>query len=221
MGKPTVVVLMAGSAIDLTGAQDRADGVLLAWYPGAGGGQAVADLLFGKVSPSGKLPVTFYRNTALAEIPAFTDYSMTQRTYRYYTGSPLYPFGYGLTYGNVVVTDVEAGKDEVKVTAQNRGNFATEDVIQVYVKDNVSADAPTNPILCGFQRIGLNAGEAKQVVIPLDKAGFTVVNQAGHRIAGSGSWTLYVHTGQPDAKTEELTGKKAYSVLLCDAGGKV
>lgn len=221
VGKPTVVVLMAGSAIDLTEAQDRADGVLLAWYPGAGGGQAVADLLFGKVSPSGKLPVTFYRNTALTEIPAFTDYSMTQRTYRYYTGSPLYPFGYGLTYGNVVVTDVEAGKDEVKVTAQNRGNFATEDVIQVYVKDNVSADAPTNPILCGFQRIGLNAGEAKQVVIPLDKAGFTVVNQAGHRIAGSGSWTLYVHTGQPDAKTEELTGKKAYSVLLCDAGGKV
>ena len=93
VGKPTIVVLMAGSAIDLSEAEERADAILLSWYPGAGGGRAVADLLFGKVSPSGKLPVTFYRNEALREMPEFTDYSMRNRTYRYYAGQPLYPFG--------------------------------------------------------------------------------------------------------------------------------
>ena len=93
LGKPTAVVLMVGSAIDLSQAQERAGAILLSWYPGAGGGKAVAELLFGRASPSGKLPVTFYRNEALDEMPAFTDYSMLARSYRYYTGAPLYPFG--------------------------------------------------------------------------------------------------------------------------------
>ena len=90
VGKPTVVLLMAGSAIDLSAAQEKANAILLTWYPGAGGGKAVADLLFGKASPSGKLPVTFYYNKALEEMPDFTDYSMKNRTYRYYSGTPLY-----------------------------------------------------------------------------------------------------------------------------------
>ena len=135
VGKPTIVILMAGSAIDLSEAEERADAVLLSWYPGAGGGRAVADLLFGKVSPSGKLPVTFYRNEALQEMPEFTDYSMRNRTYRYYTGQPLYPFGYGLTYGDVVVTGVTADQHTASVTVENRGSRATEEVIQLYIKD--------------------------------------------------------------------------------------
>lgn len=213
VGKPTVVVLMAGSSIDLSVAQEKAEAILLTWYPGAGGGKAVADLLFGKSSPSGKLPLTFYYNEALDEMPDFTDYSMRNRTYRYYTGKPLYPFGYGLTYGDVTVTGLSADKEKATVTLENRGS-ATEEVVQLYIRDNASQDAPTNPILCGFLRVSLAAGESKTVSLPIDPAAFTVVNDEGNRIPGSGSWTLYAGLGQPDARTEELTGKKALSIQL-------
>ena len=213
VGKPTVVLLMAGSAIDVSEAQEKANAVLLTWYPGARGGKAVADLLFGKASPSGKLPVTFYRNEALEEMPDFTDYSMRNRTYRYYTGMPLYPFGYGLTYGDVHVTDLSATRECAYVTVENRGR-ATEDVVQLYIRDNGSPDAPTNPILCGFLRVALEAGETKMVMIPVDPKALTVVTETGDRVPGSGSWTVYASLGQPDARTEELTGKKAVSVEL-------
>jgi len=213
VGKPTVVLLMAGSAIDISEAQEKAGAILLTWYPGAGGGKAVADILFGKVSPSGKLPVTFYYNEALSEMPDFTDYSMKNRTYRYYTGKPLYPFGYGLTYGDVEVTDLQADRNGAYVTVENRGR-ATDEVVQLYIKDEASADAPVNPILCGFLRIHLEEGEAKQWMIPIDPSALTVVNGEGQRIGGSGSWTLYAGLGQPDCRTEELTGRKALSVKL-------
>ena len=211
--KPTVVLLMAGSSIDLRDAQEKANAVLLTWYPGAGGGKAVADILFGKASPSGKLPVTFYHNEALSEMPDFTDYSMKDRTYRYYTGTPLYPFGYGLTYGDVVVSDLQTDGDCAYVTVENRGR-ATEEVVQLYLKDEASPFAPENPVLCGFLRVALETDEAKQLMIPIDPTALTVVNEEGQRIPGSGSWTLYAGLGQPDSRTEELTGKKAISVKL-------
>ena len=213
VGKPTVVILMAGSSIDISEAQDKADAILLTWYPGAGGGKAVADLLFGRESPSGKLPVTFYRNTALEEMPDFTDYSMKNRTYRYYTGQPLYPFGYGLTYGDVQLTSLSADKNSASVTLENRGR-ATEEVVQLYIRDNASSDAPTNPILCGFQRVKLEAGETLEISVPIDPAAYTVVNEAGQRVPGSGKWTLYAGFGQPDKRTEALTGKKSLQVEL-------
>ena len=213
VGKPTVVILMSGSAIDLSVAQEKAAAILLTWYPGAGGGKAVADILFGKTSPSGKLPVTFYYNEALEEMPDFTDYSLKNRTYRYYTGKPLYPFGYGLTYGDMVITELTADRENAYVTVENRG-AATEEVIQLYIKDEKSAFAPENPVLCGFQRAALEAGECKQIYIPIDPYGLTVVNQKGQRIPGSGSWKLYAGFGQPDARTEELTGKQAACVDL-------
>ena len=214
VGKPTVVILMAGSAIDISEAQEKAGAVLLTWYPGAGGGRAVADLLFGKASPSGKLPVTFYRNEALSEMPNFTDYSMNNRTYRYYTGTPLYPFGYGLTYGDVAVTCVEATRESAAVTVENRGSRATEDVVQLYIRDNGSVYAPVNPVLCGFCRVSLAPGETRTVDIGIDPAALTVVNAKGERIPGSGSWTLFAGTGQPDSRTAELTGKKSVASEL-------
>lgn len=213
IGKPTVVLLMAGSAIDLSEAQEKANAILLTWYPGAGGGKAVADLLFGKASPSGKLPVTFYRNEALAEMPDFTDYSMKNRTYRYYTGKPLYPFGYGLTYGDVAVTCLSADRECAYVTVENRGR-ATEEVVQLYIQDEGSPDAPKNPILCGFLRVALETGESRQLCISIDPLAFTVVNEAGQRIPGSGKWKLYAGLGQPDHRTEKLTGKKAVCIEL-------
>ena len=214
VGKPTAVVLLAGSAIDLSAAQDAVGAVLLAWYPGAGGGKAVAELLFGKASPSGKLPVTFYRSEALAELPDFTDYSMRGRTYRYYGGEPLYPFGYGLSYGDCSVTALTADRQRAAVVVRNDGARGTEEVVELYLRDEKSPFAPPNPILCGFQRIFLAAGEEKSVSVELDPAAFTVVNDAGERFPGSGRWTLYAGLGGPDARTEELTGKKALSVPI-------
>ena len=212
-GKPVILCLMAGSAIDVSEIADRAAAVVQLWYPGARGGKAAADILFGKRSPSGKLPVTFYYNSALEEMPAFTDYSMKNRTYRYYTGKPLYPFGYGLTYGDTSVVSLTADKNAAAVTVRNDG-MDTEDVLQLYLKDMASPDAPENPILCGFRRVALVQGEEKEIIIPLNPDAFRVCNAEGQWISGSGKWTLYAAFGQPDARTEELTGKKAVSCTI-------
>ena len=214
VGKPTVVILLAGSAIDLSKAQEKADAILLGWYPGAGGGRAIAKLLFGEVSPSGKLPVTFYRNEALSEMPDFTDYTMSGRTYRYYRGEPLYPFGYGLSYGSCEVTGVSADWTNARVRIANFGTRDTEEVLELYLKDEESCFAPPNPVLCGFQRVSLAAGEEKTVSVSIDEKSFTVVTDTGERIPGSGVWTLYAGFGGPDARTEALTGRKACAVPI-------
>ena len=212
VGKPTVVLLMAGSSVDVSTAQEKADAILLTWYPGARGGKAVAELLFGDVSPSGKLPVTFYHNEALAEMPEFTDYSMKDRTYRYYTGTPLYPFGYGLSYADMQLSELSADRDCACVTITNHSDISADEVIELYIKDNLSPDAPVNPVLCGFARVHLDPGREKLLTIPIQPRAFTVVTETGERIPGSGSWTLYAGFGQPDARTEELTGQKCLSV---------
>ena len=212
-GKPVILCLMAGSAIDVSEIADRAAAVVQLWYPGARGGKAAADVLFGKRSPSGKLPVTFYYNTALEEMPAFTDYSMKNRTYRYYTGKPLYPFGYGLTYGDTKVVSVCNHGDTVKVVVRNDGR-ETEDVLQVYVKDMASEDAPVNPVLQAFQRVHLNQGEEREITLKLPARAFQVCSQEGQWVPGSGKWTVYASFGQPDARTQELTGKKAASCIV-------
>ncbi len=212
-GKPVILCLMAGSAIDVSEIADRAAAVVQLWYPGARGGKAAADVLFGKRSPSGKLPVTFYYNTALEEMPAFTDYSMKNRTYRYYTGKPLYPFGYGLTYGDTKAVSVCNHGDTVKVLVRNDGR-ETEDVLQVYVKDMASEDAPVNPVLQAFQRVHLNQGEEREITLKLPARAFQVCSQEGQWVPGSGKWTVYASFGQPDARTQELTGKKAASCIV-------
>ena len=214
VGKPTVLLLMAGSSVDISAAQEKADAILLTWYPGARGGKAVADLLFGDASPSGKLPVTFYRNEALDEMPDFTDYSMKDRTYRYYTGTPLYPFGYGLSYADMQLSELSANRDCACVTITNNSDISADEVIELYIRDNKSQDAPVNPVLCGFARVHLDPGAEKLLTIPIQPRAFSVVTETGERVAGSGSWTLYAGFGQPDSRTEELTGRKCLSVLI-------
>ena len=214
LGKPTAVVLMVGSAIDLSQAQERAGAILLSRYPGAGGGKAVAELLFGRASPSGKLPVTFYRNEALDEMPAFTDYSMLARSYRYYTGAPLYPFGYGLSYGKCSLLSLEADRRFASLLVRNDSSRELEEVVELYLRDEASPLAPPNPILCGFQRLRLAPGEERELKIPIEPAAFTVVNEKGERIPGSGSWRLYAGFGAPDQRTEALTGRKALSLSI-------
>lgn len=219
VGKPVVVCLMAGSAIDLSVAQEKAAAVLQLWYPGARGGSGVADILFGDCSPSGKLPVTFYRN--MDGMPAFEDYSMKGRTYRYMKGEALYPFGYGLTYGDVrvesaAVVSQDAASHDVVVSAKvkNAGSVPTDDVIQVYVKDQASAYAVPNHSLCAFQRVSLQAGESKEIEIKVPGEAFLVVNEEGKFQEGSGQCLLYVGTGQPDARTEALSGKKSVEIAV-------
>ena len=212
VGKPTTIVLMAGSAIDLQDAGDRANAVLLAWYPGARGGRAVAELLLGKASPSGKLPVTFYRNEQLDEMPAFTDYAMRGRTYRYVEAEPCYPFGYGLTYGDVYVTDASAQRVEdgvrVRVTVRNDGAADTQDVIEVYAQNAGSENAPRNPRLCAFARVHVPAGASVTAELFIPQERLLVVNEAGERVE-EGDIRLYAGMGQPDALTARLTGHRA------------
>jgi len=215
--KPTVIVLMAGSAIDLGKAADDANAVLLSWYPGARGGKTVADILFGKVSPSGKLPLTFYHNDQLKDMPEFTDYSMKGRTYRYFEHEPLYPFGYGLTYGDVCVEAAKAqdAGDEIIVSAKlrNAGSMDTQDVVQVYIQNEGSENAPRNPRLCGFARVCCPAGETIETEIVIDKRRLLVVNGQGECVS-EGSPVLYVGTSQPDARSFALTGQKCIKIAL-------
>lgn len=217
VGKPVVVCLMAGSAIDLSEAQEKAAAVLQLWYPGARGGKAVAEILFGDCSPSGKLPVTFYRS--LEGLPDFEDYSMKGRTYRYMEQEALYPFGYGLTYGDVQVEraglssrDEVSGDVTVQITVRNAGNTATGDVIQVYVKDLESPYAVPNHSLCAFTRVFLEAGESRELTVPVSGQAFLVVDEEGAHVRGSGSYVLYVGTGQPDERTASLSGKRCVEV---------
>lgn len=218
-GKPVIVCLMTGSAMDLNLAQEKAAAVLQLWYPGAGGGKAVADILFGECSPSGKLPVTFYRS--LAGLPDFEDYSMKGRTYRYMEEEALYPFGYGLTYGDVVVESASlSSKDEasgdvtVHMSVKNRGNTATGDVVQIYVKDLESPFAVANHSLCAFERIFLEAGESRELTVRVPGSAFLVVNDEGEFVPGSGRCLLYAGMGQPDGRTAALSGKKCVEIAL-------
>lgn len=213
---PVVLCLLAGSAVDVSEAQEKAAAVLQAWYPGAGGGKSVADILFGKVSPSGKLPVTFYYNDDLENMPEFTDYSMKGRTYRYLERKPLYPFGYGLTYGDVQVENVEtageAGDVQLDICVKNHGACETEDVVQVYVKDMDSVYEVKNSRLCGYQRVKLQPGEEKNISIFLPKEVFYVVNEQGERLLDGKHFRLSVGTSQPDERSRELTGKDPVSI---------
>ncbi len=217
VGKPTVIVLTAGSAIDLQDAGEKANAVLTAWYPGAQGGKAVADLILGRVSPSGKLPVTFYHNEQLSEMPDFTDYALKGRTYRYFPGKPLYPFGFGLTYGDTAVEKAEICPEEgtyiLDIVARNAGKRDTQDVVQVYCQNEGSVNAPPNPRLIAFKRVFLPAGQEAHVSIRLDAEAFKVVNDQGERVS-EGKIVLYVGMGQPDERTRELTGHEAVRLEL-------
>ena len=211
VGKPTVICLMAGSAIDLGDAAERADAVLLTWYPGARGGKTVADILLGRVSPSGKLPVTFYHNDQLSRMPEFTDYSMRGRTYRYVEEAPLYPFGYGLTYGDCRVTSARRDGDALVLDIANDSAVDTQEVAQVYAQNEGSAHAPRNPRLAAFRRVSVPAGKTVSVAIPIPAERLRVIDDEGESVA-EGRVTLYAGLGQPDALTERLTGHASVKV---------
>lgn len=211
LGKPTILLLSTGSAMSINYANEHCDAIIETWYPGALGGVAAANILFGEVSPSGKLPVTFYKG--VDELPEFTDYSMKGRTYRYMEQEALYPFGYGLSYSKAAYSDLKVpasvGKEDdftISVTVTNTGDYDMDEVVEVYIKDNESKFAVPNHSLCAFKRIALKKGESKVVEIPVKNMALTVVDDKGDRYVDSGKFTLYVGGSQPDARSVALTG---------------
>jgi beta-glucosidase len=201
-GKPLVVVLMSGSAVAIDWAQQHADAILDAWYPGEAGGDAIAQVLAGDYNPAGRLPVTFYRATR--DLPPYVSYEMKGRTYRYFTGTPLYPFGYGLSYTTFAYADpalsttsVKAGGTlTVSATVRNTGARAGDEVVEVYL------DAPDVPLaprhaLVGFRRVHLAPGESRRMAFELLPRALSTVDASGNRAMVAGHYRIFIGGGQP------------------------
>ncbi len=207
-GKPLIVVCNAGGSMNML---VDADAVLHAWYPGSEGGKAFAQILFGDISPSGKLPVTFYETAD--KLPDFEDYSMKERTYRYTRDNILYPFGYGLTYSKLRCGSLSYNSFTAEVGIENVGDFDTDEVVQVYIGDDCEYAVP-NPKLCGFERVHLARGEKKTVTIALDKDMFTAVDENGGRKVFSKEFRLYAGVSQPDELSCKLCGCKCAEIAV-------
>lgn len=205
VGKPVAVVMAAGSAIHL---EEQPDTLLHVWYPGAQGGKALASILFGMVSPSGKLLITFYLFTE--KLSDATDYAMQGRTYRYVQDNVDYPFGFGLTYGKIVYTAVGYYKGVAYVTVKNVGDWQNTEVVQLYLKDN-SPQAVPNHSLCGFQRVTLRYAETVVLEISVAARSFTAVDTDGTRAVFGTMFTLYAGVCQPDPLSEALSGTTCVS----------
>jgi beta-glucosidase len=203
-GKPLIVVLTSGSALATNWAQQHANAVLEAWYPGEEGGTALANILAGDYNPSGRLPVTVY--TGVAQLPPFEEYSMAGRTYRYFFGVPLYPFGFGLSYTNFTYTNAKvdhdqiAATDDVKVSVdvKNSGAKEGDEVVELYITHPDVTGAPIRA-LAGFTRVHLAAAEQRTVAITLHNREISVVDEAGKRHISPGTVELWIGGGQPIA----------------------
>jgi beta-glucosidase len=201
-GKPLVVVLMNGSALGVNWANQNANAILEAWYPGEEGGAAIAETLSGASNPAGRLPVTFYKS--VNDLPPFDDYSMKGHTYRYFEGQALYPFGYGLSYSKfdyskakLSVSTLKAGSDlAVDVDVKNSAKVAGQEVVQVYIVFPKLPGAPLRA-LRGFQRVNIGPGQTQHVRLTLNPRDLSMVNEEGTRLVAAGSYKLFVGGGQP------------------------
>jgi len=209
-GKPLVVVLMNGSALAVNWAEQNADAILEAWYPGDGGAQAIAETLSGANNPAGRLPVTFY--TGLDQLPAFEDYSMAHRTYRYFDGNPLYGFGYGLSYTTFAYSNVKlststlhAGDSlSVEADVKNTGTRAGEEVAELYLMPP-HTDVSPKLALDGFTRISLAPGETKHITFTLDPRALSQVDDKGVRAVIAGSYRIALGSAQPTETANDKT----------------
>jgi len=201
-GKPLVVVLLNGSALSVNWAKEHANAILEAWYPGEEGGTAIAETLAGANNPAGRLPVTFY--TGIEQLPPFEDYAMNNRTYRYFDGQPLYPFGYGLSYSKFAYSKPKLSKAKLKAgesltveaLVKNTGARDGDEVVQVYLTFPQLPGAPLRA-LRGFTRVHVAAGKTRRVQLKLDPRDLSYVNEAGDRLVASGKYRVSVGGGQP------------------------
>jgi beta-glucosidase len=201
-GKPLVVVLMNGSALAVNWANDHANAILDAWYSGEEGGTAIAETLAGTNNPAGRLPVTFYKGTE--QLPEFEDYNMKNRTYRYFTGEPLYGFGHGLSYTTFEYSGMKLSNPQltagnpldVEVDIKNTGKRDGDEVVELYINFPKTPGAPLKA-LRGFKRVHLKAGEQQHVKLTLGPRDLSYVNEAGDRMVGAGDYLITVGGGQP------------------------
>ncbi|HSO88871.1 MAG TPA: glycoside hydrolase family 3 C-terminal domain-containing protein, partial [Draconibacterium sp.] len=208
-----------GSAVAVNWENENLDAIISAGYPGQEGGNAVADVLFGDYNPAGRLPVTYYKS--VDQLPAFGNYDMEGRTYKYFKGEPLYPFGYGLSYTTFKYSGLKVAKKAkigesviVSVQVTNTGKRAGEEVVQLYLKDEKASTPRPKVQLEGFKRIHLNAGESKIVDFEITPRQFSIIGENDKRVIENGWFTVSAGGGQPGAKNAntvsariELTGK--------------
>lgn len=209
-GAKIVLVLFGGSPVALGEAEGLVEAIIQVWYPGQEGGHAVADILFGKASPSGKLPITFPKATS--QLPPFEDYSMKDRTYRYATWEPLYPFGFGLNYTTFAFNNlklershIKAGEDlNFEVTLTNTGSLAGEEVVQVYLSDLEASTTVPLQKLVAFQRVKLSAGESRTLSFTLHPEAFMLINDEGKPVLEPGEFSLIVGSCSPGQRGLQL-----------------
>ncbi len=216
-GKPITVVLLNGSALAMNWAQQNARALLEAWYPGQSGGQAIAETLSGKNNPSGRLPVTFY--TGVDQLPPFDDYSMANRTYRYFKGKPLYAFGDGLSYTTFAYSGLKLSTKSLKAgdpltveaDVRNTGSLAGDEVAQLYLIPPQSALSPKQA-LSGFQRLHLNPGETKHITFKLDPPTLSQVDDKGTRAVTPGQYKLSLGSSLPDGALGSSTISAPFTI---------
>ena len=213
-----VVLLLCGSSIDVgEKVRNHAKAIIHAWYPGAVGGLALANILAGEANPSAKLPITIYKVDH--EIPDFEDYSMKGRTYRYIDGDALYPFGFGLSYtnykyDNAKLVSADAEKISVSVSVENAGSIAGKEIIQVYAAYTDSRVATPHWQLCSLKSVPLEAGEKKEVSLDIDRYWVKAVTMDGERVDPDGKVTLYIGGHQPDSVSNKLLGYNCLEIEL-------
>jgi beta-glucosidase len=210
-GKPLVVVLMNGSALSVNWAKEHANAILESWYSGEEGGAAIAETLSGKNNPAGRLPVTFYKD--VRQLPHFEDYSMRGRTYRYFEGEPLWPFGFGLSYttfaySDLTLPEVAVNADDpvhASVTVANTGKMAGDEVVELYLQFPEVSGAPRRA-LRGFQRVHLDPGASQKVEFLLNPRDLSMVTDVGDIIVAKGRYTVSIGSGQPGTGVSSVNG---------------
>jgi len=208
--KPIILVLKSGSAIDLSEIYDYVDAIIYAWYLGEQGGNAIADIIFGDVNPSGKLPITIPES--LSHLPDYNNYSMDNRTYRFTKHKPMYPFGYGLSYSNFVYSDISIKKEqiingdsiELNFTIHNDSEIPGEEVVQIYIKDLKASYRTPNSSLIYFKRLFLDSGERRKINFIVNKDMMSTFNEKGHKEIESGIFKIFVGGSSPGERSQEL-----------------
>lgn len=220
-GKPLVVVVMSGSAVSTNWSDENASAVLQAWYPGESGGQAIAQTLFGDYNPAGRMPVTVYRSEQ--DLPPFEDYDMQGRTYRYFKGNPLYPFGHGLSYSEFAYSDLSLSQSALKAgesltvtgSVTNTSDVTGDEVVQIYLSSEGASQGLLRELVA-FSRVNLKPGETKKVTFTLSPRMLSTVSANGTRAVVEGNYRLYVGGSQPTSDSEPLsfniTGHKAMAL---------
>ena len=196
LGKKLILLNFSGGCVNLKKYRDQVNAIIQCWYPGGKGGQAIANILFGEVSPSGKLPVTFYNS--VDDLPPFEDYSMENRTYKYFKGAVQYPFGYGLTYTNFALENAELDmqQERLKLTVRNTGDFDSDEVLQIYVAPPAREYRTPTKALVRVKRFHLKHGEAQTVEIPMPESVFYTIDGDGSRVYTKGEYRIQIEDGQ-------------------------